>query len=58
MLRVNDVSDALAKKEHLCTVVHRGVVHPLKSKQRFLLMGVVPLCRYIGSMVFRQVLSI
>ena len=31
-----------------------GVVHPLKGKQRLLLVRVVPLYRYIGSSVFRQ----
>ena len=32
----------------LCTAVHKGVVHPLKGKQRLLLVRVVPLFRYMG----------
>ena len=39
----------------LCTEVHSGVDHPLKGKQRLLLVGVVPLYKNICSMVFRHV---
>ena len=39
-------------KGALCTVVHRGVVHPFEGKQRLLLVGVVPL--YVREVIWPE----